>query len=140
MDPVTMAAGTALVGAMATDAWEQIRDSVVALWRRARPERAEAVGSELEELRSQVLDARSHGDNHTEEALTGAWQIHLQQLLRQDPALAGELRHVLDHHLTPALSKDGQARVQSIVQSATVSGGVSIQAGRDVHTTPPPPP
>ncbi|MEU0645992.1 hypothetical protein [Streptomyces umbrinus] len=135
-----MAAGTALVGAMATDAWEQIRDAMVALWRRARPERAEAVGSELEELRNQVLDARSHDDNDTEDALTGAWRIHLQQLLRQNPALVVELRHVLDHHLTPALSEEVQARVQSIVQSATVSGGVSIQAGRDVHTTPLPPP
>ncbi|MGW6016139.1 hypothetical protein [Streptomyces sp. NPDC055210] len=140
MDPVTIAAGTALVGAMATDGWEQIREAVLALWRRARPERAEAVSAQLEELRNQVLDARRQGDPDTEEALIGAWQIHLQQLLRQDPALTAELRRVLNQRLTPALNRDGQARVQSIVQNATVSGGVSIQAGRDVHTTPPPPP
>ncbi|WP_231626833.1 hypothetical protein [Streptomyces apocyni] len=124
---------------MATDAWGQVREAVVALWRRARPERAETVGIELEELRHHVLDARSDGDEETEEALIGAWRLQLHQLLRQNPALAAELRLLLDHHLTPALSEGEQARVQSVVQNATVSGGVSIQAGRDVHTPPPPP-
>lgn len=132
-----MAAGTALVGAMATDAWLQVREAVVALWRRARPEQADVIGSELEELRSHVLEARRHGDEATEEALIGAWRLQLLRLLRQEPELAAELRLLLDNHLTPALSEGEQDRVHSVVQNATVSGGVSIQAGRDVHTTPP---
>ncbi|WP_030618446.1 hypothetical protein [Streptomyces fulvoviolaceus] len=140
MDPITMAAGTALVSAMATDAWGQIRESVVALWRRGRPERAESVALELEELRNQVLEARSQRDAVTEDALAGAWRLRLQQLLHGDAELAEELRCLLSETLAPALDQDEQGRVQSIVQNATVFGGVSIQAGRDVHNTSPPRP
>jgi hypothetical protein len=32
VDPIVLAAATALVGAMATDAWQQARTAVVAWW------------------------------------------------------------------------------------------------------------
>ncbi|MGD6749429.1 hypothetical protein [Streptomyces sp. BH105] len=140
MDPMVMAAGTALVGAMATDTWGQIREATVALWRRVSPERAVAVGAELEEFRSQVLQARREGDAHTEDALVSACRLSLHQLLRQDPALYAEFRQLFERHLVPALSEGERTTVQSIVQNATVSGGVSIQAGRDVRGPLPPPP
>ncbi|MFZ3592379.1 hypothetical protein [Streptomyces sp. BH104] len=140
MDPMVMAAGTALVGAMATDTWGQIREATVALWRRVSPERAVAVGAELEEFRSQVLQARREGDAHTEDALVSACRLSLHQLLRQDPTLYAEFRQLFERHLVPALSEGERTTVQSIVQNATVSGGVSIQAGRDVRGPLPPPP
>lgn len=44
MDPIVLAAGTALVGAMATDAWQQTRIAVVSWWGRVRSdEEAEGV-------------------------------------------------------------------------------------------------
>ncbi|MEU7576115.1 hypothetical protein AB0B50_00680 [Streptomyces sp. NPDC041068] len=137
MDPVTVVAGTALVGAMATDAWGRVRDAVVALWRRPHPDQAESVATGLDELRGQVLDARSQGDEDIEAALVALWRMRLHQLVGQDAGLTAELRYLLDHHLGPALDEAGPTRAGSVEQNATVSGGVSIQAGRDAHYTPP---
>ncbi|GGP14160.1 hypothetical protein LDL08_19950 [Nonomuraea glycinis] len=102
MDPIVLTAGTALVTAMATDAWQAARDGAVALWRKARPEQADAVEAELVEVREQVL-VEARKDSDTEQAMAGAWQVRLQQLLRAEPGLAGEIKRVLDEVLTPAL-------------------------------------
>src|SRR6266702_8007466 len=104
MDPVVLAFGPALVGAIATDTWPRVREAVTGLWRRVHSrQKADDIGTELDELREQVLLARRDGDAGTERALEGAWQLRLQQLLRADPALAAELRRVLIQVLTPAL-------------------------------------
>ncbi|PZG19841.1 hypothetical protein [Nonomuraea aridisoli] len=132
MDPIVLAAGTALVTAMATDAWQSARDGAVALWRKVRPEQAEVVEAELIEAREQVLEARRDGDVDTEQALAGVWQVRLQQLLRADPSLAGEIQRVLDEVLTPALQPADQERIGSLVMKAKASGrGRVYQAGRD---------
>ncbi|GGM14361.1 hypothetical protein GCM10010129_68210 [Streptomyces fumigatiscleroticus] len=134
MDPVVLAAGTALVGAMATDAWEQARAATVALWRRVRPERAEDVSAELEELRGQVLAAREDGDEETEQALAGAWRLRLQRLLDAEPALAAELRRLLDDHLGPALTGGQQGGTVVMTAHAHDSARV-FMAGGDQHIT-----
>ncbi|WP_030608239.1 hypothetical protein [Streptomyces sclerotialus] len=133
MDPLTMAAGSALVGAMATDAWKQVRDGVVALWRRVHPERAEEIGRDLEVLRGQVLQAREAEDADTEQALEGMWRVQLQKLLQQDPHAADEVRRLLDDRLTPTLAPSERDRVYSVIQHQTVRGGSGIQVGRDYH-------
>ena len=116
MDAVVAAFGTALVGAISTDAWQQVHAAVVGLWRRVYPRlKDDGIGIELDELREQVLAARRDGDAGTERALEGAWQLRLAQLLRADPALALELQRVLDQVLTPALTPAEQARVGTIV-------------------------
>lgn len=136
MDPIVLAAGTALVTAMATDTWQQARRGAVALWRRVHPEQAATVETELAEVRTQVLAARRDGDSDTERALAGSWQVRLAQLVRADPALAGELRQVLDEHLTPALSPSERGRIESITMTASSSDqGRVYQAGRDQHIT-----
>jgi hypothetical protein len=133
MDWIVLAAGTALVGAMATDAWQQVHAAVVAVWHRIRPEAAGRVGTELESMRAQVLAARKAADEDTEQALVATWRLRLQQLLDQDPAAAAELRRLLDEHLTPTLAPNEQEVVRSIVQKATASGSSQIiQAGGNV--------
>jgi hypothetical protein len=117
MDPVVQAAGTALVQTITSDGWEQVKQAVAGLWRRVYPRRADQIGRELEELRQQVLRARSGGDAETEHALEGAWQLRLQELVCADPALAPHLRRVLDQVLTPALPTAGQARVRTILMT-----------------------
>ncbi|MGI5158413.1 hypothetical protein [Microbispora sp. CA-102843] len=47
--------------------WQQARQAVVALWRRARPERALAIEAELEETRAEVVAAQA-GDRLIEAA------------------------------------------------------------------------
>src|SRR2546421_623205 len=89
VDPIVAAFGTALVGAIATDGWQQVREAVTGLWRRVHPQpEGNGIGAELDELRDQVLVARRDGDAGVERALEGAWQLRLAQLLRADPALA----------------------------------------------------
>ena len=120
MDPITVAFGTALVGAIATSAWQGVRDAVTGLWRRAHPrQEADGIGTELDELREQVLLARHDGDAATERALEGTWQLRLQRLLRADPALTTELQRVLDQVLTPALTPAEQARVGTIIMTGS---------------------
>jgi hypothetical protein len=120
MDPVVLAFGPALVGAIATDTWPRVREAVTGLWRRVHPrQKADDIGTELDELREQVLQARRDGDAGTERALEGAWQLRLQQLLRADPDLAAELQRVLDQVLTPALTPAEQTRIENIIMTGS---------------------
>ena len=120
MEPIVLAFGPALIGAIATDAWPRVREAVTGLWRRGRARHeADDIGTELDQLREQVVLARRDGDTSTEGALEGAWQVRLQQLLRADPALADELRRVLEQVLTPALTTAEQTRVGTILMTGS---------------------
>ena len=119
MDPIAVTAGTALIGAIATDAWQQVREAVTRLWIRARREHEENVGAELDDLRQQVLLARRDGDAGTERALEAVWQLKLQELLRSDPTLATELKRVLDGVLAPALAGSAQVRTGTIIMTGS---------------------
>lgn len=133
MDPMAMAAGSAVVSAMATSAWEQAREAVVTLWRRAHPDEARQVSEDLDVVRAEVLQARRDGDAGTEQALAGAWQAGLQRLIRQDPALTVEVRRLLEQHLLPVLSAEEQGQIHSVTQRASATGNSTIyQAGRDI--------
>jgi hypothetical protein len=136
MDPLVLAAGTALVGAMVTDGWQQTRTAVVAWWRKVHPGRADAVGAELDTARAQVLAARERGDEDTEQALAGTWRLRLQELLDQDPAAGPGLARLLEEHLAPALPAAEQARVQQIIINAQAHDQArQYIAGRDQHIT-----
>ncbi|MCZ4125139.1 hypothetical protein [Streptomyces sp. H39-S7] len=131
---MVLAAGTALVGAMATDAWQQAREGTVAWWRRVSGDQADAVGSDLAAARPQVLAARVAGDRDVERALIGAWQLRLQQLVAAGVIRPADLRSLLDEQLTPVLPPEEASAVGSLVQRATASGDARIyQAGRDLH-------
>ena len=119
MDPIVLAFGPALVGAIATDTWPRVREAVTGLWRRVHPQKADDVGIELDQLREQVLVARRADDIDAERAFEGAWQVRLQRLLRADPAVADEMRRMLDQVLTPALTPAEQARVGTIIMTGS---------------------
>ncbi|MGH3815425.1 MAG: hypothetical protein ACRDUV_23740 [Pseudonocardiaceae bacterium] len=138
MDPIVVAFGTALVGAMATDVWQQARASVVALWRRVHPQQADTVEADLEGFRGQVLDARQAGRTEIEQALTGVWQGRLQQLLLDEPAVAAELRRVLDDTLTPALAPPEQARIGTLIMMGSSHGSSTFNqvAGNQINYRP----
>ncbi|MEV0199839.1 hypothetical protein [Nonomuraea sp. NPDC050691] len=135
MDPLVLAAGTAVVTAMATDGWQRACDAVVALWRRRHPERAPAVEAELLETRAEVLAARESGDSQTEAELAAEWQSRLRRLTADDPRVAEELRHMLDA-LAPLLREAGQPSVQHVIMNARASEhGRVYQAAHDQHIT-----
>ncbi|WP_274031896.1 hypothetical protein [Streptomyces sp. MMBL 11-1] len=125
---VTLAqsASVTLVGLMATDAWEHTRDGFVALWQRARPERADAVAAELANTREDLAtDATAEGE------LAAEWQGRIRRLLTDRPEVAEELRKLLDE-----LAPDASAPATTVSQHATASGHSRVyQAGRDQHIT-----
>ncbi len=134
MDPIVLTAGTAVVSAMATDAWQQVHNAVVAWWRQVRPDQAEAVDVALAQARTRVLAARQADDASGERALVAGWQDRLQALLSADPSLAGELRRLLDEELAPVLPAGQPSRTESTVMKAKASGhGRVYMAGRDLH-------
>jgi hypothetical protein len=134
MDPIVLTAGTALVGAIATDTWEQSRTALLAVWRRLRPEQAGAVGEELTDTRAQLLAARRSSDAEAEQALVSDWQLRLQSLIRHNPAAAEELQHLTTTVLTPALTADEQANIRTLTMKAEASGHSRVyQAGHDQH-------
>lgn len=102
MDPVVLAAGTALVSAMATDAQQQARTAMVDLWRRTHPARATAVEEELDEVREEVLAARGADDTDAETGLAQDRQRKLQRPVNDDPGPARELQRVLGQRLAPS--------------------------------------
>lgn len=127
MDPLVLAAGTAVISAMATDGWEHARAAVVGLWRRARPDHVPAIEAELEQVRGEVVAARQAGDHTVETELAADWQRKLRRLLTADPRQGAELARILDEELTPLLPVGERERVQYIQNITASAPGASAQ-------------
>lgn len=124
-----VAAGSAVVGAMASEGWQDARRAIAALWRKPHPERVPAIEADLEEVRAEVLTARKAADQQTEEELAVEWRRRLGRLVAADPELAEELRRIVDG-LTPRADEGGAPGVMI----ARASGRASLfQSGRDMH-------
>ena len=106
---------------MATSTWQQVQEAVTGLWHRMHPKKAD-IGTELSELREQVVLARRDGDADTEKALEGAWQLKLQQLLRTDPSSAADIERVLNEILVPVLAPAERSRVGTIIMRGSSHG------------------
>ncbi|MFE2264439.1 hypothetical protein [Streptomyces griseosporeus] len=139
MDPLVATAGTAVVAAMATDAWQQARTAVLQLWRRTHPERVPAIEGELAEVREDVLTARTHQDAEAEERLVENWRQRLERLVRTDPALVSELQRLVNEELVPLLPSGALPRPGSTTmeihsgdhcQNHQVNGDITITTGK----------
>lgn len=121
-------AGTTLVTLLTTEVWERARDGIASLWRRAEPERAEAVSAEVEVTRRDLLVAEADGDIASRSELGTEWQGRIRRLLAAHPEEAEALRTLLAE-LAPYTPD-----VPSVTQHATASGNARVyQAGRDQH-------
>lgn len=128
-------AGSTVVALMATDAWQRARERIVALWRRAQPDRADGIDGELETTHDDLLTARDADDEQTQRELGEEWAGRLRRFLTAHPEVVEELRRILDE-LTPALPGNDQAMNTTIRMRAEASGsGRVYQAGRDQHIT-----
>ncbi|TYK52439.1 hypothetical protein [Actinomadura decatromicini] len=118
MDELTLAtaAASALIGAMATDAWVSTRSSVLNAWRRARPDQADAIAAELDRARDDLLAGAGSEDD-----LARAWRTRLLDLICADAEAGALLR-----------AEFGTA--PPITMTAKASGRARIyQAGRDLR-------
>ena len=127
MDPLELAAASAVVTAMATDGWQQARAAVARLWRRSHPDHVPAIETDLDDTHAEVVAARAAGDRAAEEELVADWQRKLRRLIDADPDLGIELRRVLDEELAPLLSADEQAHIQNIQNITASAPGATAQ-------------
>jgi hypothetical protein len=115
------AAATALVQTLTTDGWQAAREAVVGMWRRVRPEQAEAVDADLARERAALADC---DEPAAAELAVAEWASRLQRLAAADPGLTPALRQLVTDSTT----------VPDITVRARVSGqGRIIVAGRDVR-------
>lgn len=137
MELATLAseAASVVVKALATTAWETTKSGVAALWRRVHPDRVETIQAELEETRSEVLEARKTDDGGSEQNLVGEWAGRLRRLLAADPDVAADLRRLMEEVLLPALAKAGSSSTSISMQATAMNSGRVNQAGRDQHIT-----
>lgn len=127
--------GTTLVTLLATDTWNSVRQGMVLLWRRARPDRAEDVGAELDAARAELLAAQDDSGlrtaAETRDEIRAEWQGRVRRLLYAHPELADDLRTLLAETASAA-SESATPPIPT--QQATASGEARIyQAGRDLH-------
>ncbi|MGA5424434.1 AAA family ATPase [Streptomyces lavendulocolor] len=105
MDPLVLAATSAsIVGALATDAWQQVRDRTVELFRHAQPDQADNVSLELEEARGLILAARDDDDARVEHELTVTVQRRLQDLVRDGSSVDRDVHRLLNELLVASRS------------------------------------
>ncbi|MFJ5843497.1 hypothetical protein [Streptomyces sp. NPDC092903] len=121
-------AGTTIAALLATDTWNGVRNGVITLWRRARPDHEEQIAAQLDTSRQDLLGARSNGDEEAEREIAAEWQGRIRRLLVAHPELVAALRSLLTE-LDP-----GAPVIPTVTQRATASGSSRVyQAGRDLN-------
>ena len=116
MDELALAAASALMTAMATDAWSEVRAGIVSLWRRVYPERVPAIESELVDARSELVASRQAGDAEVEKELAADWRRKFQRLTQAYPELIPELR-LLEEEWTRLAPAAERGRSEATISS-----------------------
>jgi hypothetical protein len=104
------AGGSALVGAMATDAWQATRSRVARLFGRGGPHRQVSIAAQLDD--NAALVAQAEDPDEVRQRLAPVWRLQLEALLRQHPNAEDELR-ALVAQIQEALPAPQQTWVQT---------------------------
>jgi hypothetical protein len=141
LETLAAAGATALVGAMATDAWQAARAGFAKLFGRGDRRQQELADRRLDQAGAQVAQADHNNQDHVRGELLAAWQVRLQDLLDEHPDAVEELR-TLTAQIKDQLPATQQAWVQHNLARGhgTVYG---VQAGDQhihYHGTPDLPP
>ena len=124
------AAGTAVVGAMATDVWQVARSGVVRLFGRGGPERRTAIEAQLDGNAALVAEA---GDpDEVRRGLAAMWRPKLEALLRQHPDVEEELR-VLVAQVRDRLPAPQQTWVQNNIARDQATQNIVQHGTLHVH-------
>ncbi|MGO4748598.1 hypothetical protein AB4212_08185 [Streptomyces sp. 2MCAF27] len=94
-------AGTTLVTILTTEARQSVREGFTSLWRRAQPDRADAISAELEATRSDLLTAQVNGEGRIRRLL----MAHPEEM----EALRTLLNELAPHTPTPEAPSVTQA-------------------------------
>ncbi len=118
---------TTLVGLMASDTWAQAKTRLAALIGRGGTGEPAVIEGELEESRDELTAARDNRDQDLAHDVEATLRLRLRRLLQSDPALADELRELLDD-LTAEPGVRTRVSVHNEIRDATVNNHV-IQVG-----------
>jgi hypothetical protein len=120
------AGGTAVVGAMATDAWKATRDGVVRLFSRDGVGRQDVTKTTLDEDADLLADTEQADREQVRQELVAVWRRRMVQLLDRHPDVAIDLQNLIVR-VQAALPSGQQAWVQH--NSATAGGTVIAHQG-----------
>ncbi|MBV6698365.1 hypothetical protein [Kitasatospora aureofaciens] len=113
---------SALLGLMVNEAWSQVKPRFARLFGQGREE---DVAEELEETRTELVEAREDGESATRGA-QAEWERRLRRALR-DPEAVTQLRAILKE-FTPETPEQAPGSVHNEISgNATVHGKV-VQA------------
>jgi hypothetical protein len=124
------AGGTALVGAMATDAWQATRSGVARLFGRGGPDRQAAIEAQLEG--NAALVAQAQDPDQVRQSLAPVWRLELEALLRRYPEVEAELR-VLVKQVREALPAPQQTWVQTNIARDQATQNIVQHGTLHVH-------
>ena len=87
--------GTALVTAMVTDGWEDVKGKFARLFGRGKVKEAEAAAAQLEQSRAALAGLAGADLERIRAEQEVVWRTRLGDLLEQDPAAETELRRLV---------------------------------------------
>ncbi|ONI80376.1 hypothetical protein ALI22I_44395 [Saccharothrix sp. ALI-22-I] len=129
-------AATTLVERLTGEAWQTVVAAIGGLWRRVHAEQGDAVEADAAETRAAALRALEIADDEAVAELVGEWRSRLRRLVAGNPAVADELRRMVEGWASA--SGGGDTDIGSISMRVRASGHSSVtMAGRDVHITGP---
>ncbi|GGU17577.1 hypothetical protein GCM10010244_50290 [Streptomyces coeruleorubidus] len=117
------AGGAALVGAMATDAWQTARTRFLQLL--GRDGRGDAVEHQLETQADVVERTAEGGRERARAAFLPGWQLQLADFLQQHPEAEQEFRQVIEQ-VRSELPETYQRQTEAHFE---------VRAGRDAYTS-----
>jgi hypothetical protein len=130
MQVLASAGGTALVGAMATDAWQTARRRVASLFRHAGEQRRQAIEAQLDG--NVVLVEHAPDPDQARQGLLPLWQMELARLLEEHPEAELELRELIaDVH--DKLPTGQKLWVQNITASAPNAKAMGAMFGNVIY-------
>jgi hypothetical protein len=126
---------TTLVGAAATDVWQQARKGFARLLGRSDSGQEELAAKRLDALTAAVEQADVSERDMVRRLLLPAWQTELRDLLKEDPTTANTLRGLRDE-LQALLPTAQQQWVQHINASAPGAKAQGVMFGNIINHDP----
>ncbi|WUD72093.1 hypothetical protein OG937_10540 [Streptomyces sp. NBC_00510] len=113
-------AGSTVVAAATTDAWEAARHNVARLLGRGDPRQEQLTERRLEETRWQLTRAQDADLEQTRAFQAERWAGRLADLLEEDPGVEGDLRSLVEE-------------IRAALPTGASAGDHAVAAGRDVN-------
>jgi hypothetical protein len=122
------AGGTALVTAMVTDGWEDVRTRVARVLGRGDAQETGAVAAQLEQSRLALAEVSGAALDLARAEQSMVWQTWLADLLERHPEAEGELRVLLAEVQSQVTGAAGQVEQHAVAsgqaQQAVLGSGV----------------